>query len=299
MKALKEEILSVISNEFGNYAKTGAGILIIILSISYISAIITQVIQSENNDIMSFAAICLISVPLIQNILVVVNESSKTIEDIRNLMMSTLPSLWAVDLGQGGIVTFFTLTQVVAMLLSEIFLPLTIMYTSLGICEGISGRFNLSGIKGMVRFIFNWGLGIMMLIFSCTATLSGALSGAKASLASRTLKYTGAMIPVVGRYLAESADMVFASAAVIKGTAGIAAIGSIVSIAAAPCIKMALNVITYRIAAILIRPVADVRITQTVTSVGDSYMMITGITALMSVMCIMNIAILISILKGG
>lgn len=296
-----EEIFNIISEEFGNYAKTGSGILIVIISVSYICSMLTTIISSESNNIVSFACICLICVPLIQNVLVVVKESESTIENIRNIMVGSIPGLCAMDIGNslGGAVTFITMTQIVSILLSEIFLPLSIVYTILGVCQSVSGRFDLSGLKNMTRLIFNWGLGIMMLVFSCTATLSGALTGAKANLAARSLKYTGAMVPVVGRYLAESADMVFASASVIKGTAGTLAISTIIMAAAAPCIKMALNVITYKISAILIKPVADDKITQAVTNIGDAYMMVTGVTILMSIMCVMNVAILVSIGKGG
>ena len=69
---MKEELLEIISKEFGNYASTGAGILLIIISISYISAILTSVIDSENNNIVSFACVCLICVPIIQNVLLMV-----------------------------------------------------------------------------------------------------------------------------------------------------------------------------------------------------------------------------------
>ena len=62
---------------------------------------------------------------------------------------------------------------------------------------------------------------------------------------------------------------------------------------------MALMVITYKIAGILIKPVADEKIVSSVTAIGEAYMMITGITILMSIMCIMNIAVLISISGGG
>jgi hypothetical protein len=62
---------------------------------------------------------------------------------------------------------------------------------------------------------------------------------------------------------------------------------------------MAAHVIIYRLAGILIRPVADTKITSAVSNVGDSFMMITGITALMSVMSVLNIAILVSLVRGG
>lgn len=52
-------------------------------------------------------------------------------------------------------------------------------------------------------------------------------------------------------------------------------------------------------AGILIRPVADEKISRMVGVVGDAFTMITGITILMSVMCVLNIAVLVTLMKGG
>lgn len=301
---MKDEFVKIVTEELSAQLKSGAGILLIIVSISYISAIFTQIIKENSSgtgEIVSFGVICLLCVPMIENIKNVVVNAADTIEEIRAVMLSSIPVLCANNATGdiAGAAVFITLTQVAAVLLSEIFLPLSIVYTMFGICGVVSDKFSLEGVKGMVKYVFNWGLGILMISFSCVASISGALSGAKASMAARTLKYTGAMVPVVGRYLAESTDMVFAGASVIKGTAGVAAVWAILTVAAAPCIKMAINVIIYRIAGILVKPVADNRITSAITNVGDAFMMITGITALMSVMSVLNVAVLVTLARGG
>ena len=299
-----EQFIDLINNEVSIQFKSGSGILLLIVSASYMCSLFSATTEDQNGglkDIISFAAICLLCVPIVENIKDVIENATQTIEEVRTIMLSSIPALCASDVGSGaaGAAVFITLTQSAAVLLSEIFLPLALVYTIIGICASVSNKFSLDGVKGMVKFVFSWGLGIMMIVFSCTATLSGALTGARASMASRTLKYTGAMVPVVGRYLAESADMVFAGASVIKSTAGIAAVTGILTIAIAPCVKMATHVLVYRIAGILIRPVADAKISNAITNVGDAFMMITGITALMSVMSILNVAVLVTLVRGG
>lgn len=298
-----EELINLVNTEISIQLKSGGEILLLIISASYMCSIFTATTKEygELRDIISFAAICLLCVPMVENIKDVISNATKTIEEIRTVMISSVPALCASDVGTGtaGAAVFITLTQSAAVLLSEMFLPLALMYTIIGLCSSVSDKFSLDGIKGMVKYIFNWGLGIMMIGFSCAATLSGALTGARTSMASRTLKYTGAMVPVVGRYLAESTDMVFAGMSVIKSTAGIAAVSAILTIAVAPCVKMASHVFIYRIAAILVRPVADPKISNAITNVGDAFMMITGITMLMSIMSVLNIAVLVTLVKGG
>lgn len=301
---MAEELIKTILKEAGAQLGESAGILLVIVSVAYLSSIFTATTDLEssgNNDVISFAVICLISVPVIQNIAAVVTQAGNTIVEIRTIMLSSIPGLCAMDIGTGaaGAAVFITLTQMVGILLSNVFLPLAVIYAALGICGSVTERFSLDGVKGMVRFLFTWGLGIMMIGFSCAGALSGALTGAQTSMAGRTLKYTGAMVPVVGRYLAESADMVFAGASVLKGTAGIAAAVAILTTAAVPCVQMVIHVLVYRLAGILIRPVAEDKISKMVNAVGDAFTMITGVTILMSVMCVLNIAVLVTLVKGG
>lgn len=301
---MQDELIGIITTELAEQLKNGAGILLIIVSVSYVSSVFTATTGESDSgmkDIISFAVICLLCVPMMENVKNVITNATETIEEIKVVMLSSIPALCATQIGDAvaGAAIFITLTQTAAVLLSGIFLPLALAYTVVGICGSVSDRFSLDGVKGMVKYVFNWGLGLMMMGFSCAATLSGALTGAKTSMAARTLKYTGAMVPVVGRYLAESTDMVFAGASVIKSTAGIAAVTAILTAAAAPCVKMATHVLVYRIAGIMIRPVAAPKISNAVTNVGDAFMMITGITALMSVLSVLNVAVLVTLVRGG
>ena len=282
---MQDELIGIITTELAEQLKNGAGILLIIVSVSYVSSVFTATTGESDSgmkDIISFAVICLLCVPMMENVKNVIANATETIEEIKVVMLSSIPALCATQIGDAvtGAAIFITLTQTAAVLLSGIFLPLALAYTVVGICGSVSDRFSLDGVKGMVKYVFNWGLGLMMMGFSCAATLSGALTGAKTSMAARTLKYTGAMVPVVGRYLAESTDMVFAGAA-------------------APCVKMATHVLIYRIAGIMIRPVAAPKISNAVTNVGDAFMMITGITALMSVLSVLNVAVLVTLVRGG
>lgn len=301
---MQDELIGIITTELAEQLKNGAGILLIIVSVSYVSSVFTATTGESDSgmkDIISFAVICLLCVPMMENVKNVITNATETIEEIKVVMLSSIPALCATQIGDAvaGAAIFITLTQTAAVLLSGIFLPLALAYTVVGICGSVSDRFSLDGVKGMIKYVFNWGLGLMMMGFSCAATLSGALTGAKTSMAARTLKYTGAMVPVVGRYLAESTDMVFAGASVIKSTAGIAAVTAILTAAAAPCVKMATHVLIYRIAGIMIRPVAAPKISNAVTNVGDAFMMITGITALMSVLSVLNVAVLVTLVRGG
>lgn len=168
---MAEELLKTILKEAGGQFAESAGILLIIVSLAYLSSIFTATADLEssgNNDIVSFAVICLIAVPVIRNIVEVVTQAGDTIREIRTIMLSSIPGLCAMNIGTGaaGAATFITITQTVGILLSKVFLPIAVIYAALGICGSVTERFSLEGVKGMVRFLFTWGLGIMMIGFS-------------------------------------------------------------------------------------------------------------------------------------
>ena len=176
---MAEELWNTVLKEIGEHLGESAGILLVIISAAYLSSIFTATADLEssgNHDVVSFAVICLISVPVIANIGEVVAQAGDTISEIRTVMLSSIPGLCAMDMGSSaaGAAVFITITQLAAILLSKIFLPAAVVYAAVGICGSVTERFSLEGVKGMVRFLFTWGLGIMMIGFSCAATLSGA-----------------------------------------------------------------------------------------------------------------------------
>ena len=159
---MAEELWNTVLKEIGEHLGESAGILLVIISAAYLSSIFTATADLEssgNHDVVSFAVICLISVPVIANIGEVVAQAGDTISEIRTVMLSSIPGLCAMDMGSSaaGAAVFITITQLAAILLSKIFLPAAVVYAAVGICGSVTERFSLEGVKGMVRFLFTWG----------------------------------------------------------------------------------------------------------------------------------------------
>ncbi len=273
-------------------------VLITVVGIVYVTSLMLSVYEPDHaawGEAAMLAVVAVIAVPIVRDVIQIASMTADTMGEMTALMLSSIPALATMGMTAGSGM-FLLITQVVGVLLKTVFLPLSLLYGALGITDVISVRFRVEGVKNMVRSIFNWGLGIMMIVFTCVSSVSGALSGSFTSAGSKTLKYlAGSMVPVVGRYLSESADMVFASANLMKNAAGIGIMAALLVLCLLPFAKMIAYVLLYRLAGVLIQPVASDRICKLLTAAGDTLSMLMGLSALMGVMCIMNTAIFVSV----
>ena len=229
-----------------------------------------------------------------------VNNAKETVSEIQTTLASAVPALTTMNLGSESTshVVFFLLTEIIITLLNKIFFPLVLIYVALSFCSSISNKFNVNGVKNTVKSFFTWGLGAMMIVFSVVSLLCGALDGAKQSLLGRTLKYTGSMVPVVGRYLSESADMTFAGINVMKSTVGITATTTLIGAMLTPIIKIASYILLYKLCGTIIKPVDNSGLYTVTDSITDAFTMLGGIVILVSVMAVMNVAMLVKITVG-
>ena len=190
---------------------------------------------------------------------------------------------------------FLIIAQSVTLVIKSILLPLAVIFGALGFCEVISDKFSVTGIRTIIRSTFNWILGITMVVFACSASVSGIVANSFTSISTRTLKYAGSMVPVVGRYLAESADLVFSGAGILKDAGGVGVMAAVFVACLSPFIKILSIVILYRLAVVFVSPVAHEKISKVITLVADALSMIMSITALLGVMYIINIAVMVSL----
>jgi len=139
-----------------------------------------------------------------------------------------------------------------------------------------------------------------MLVFSTVTAGAGVANGMTLSLAVKTVQYTaGAAVPVVGRFLSESAEVVATGAKMVKSAAGIGATVTLATVCITPFLRMFALMLLFKITAILIQPILDERLIGIVDGVGDSVSMMMGAVALMSVFSFLNVAVIAGAGVGG
>lgn len=289
-------LVKVLGELFKNLAGN-VDTVIYIIGITYLTVFIFSVSAPDKaswSETVLIVACAILAVPAVADFVKVVGLANDAMTKMSAITVASIPILSAVSLNSQGAV-FLIIAQAVTLVIKSILLPLAVIYGAMGFCEVISDKFSVSGIRTMIRSTFNWILGITMVVFACSASVSGVVAKSFTSISTRTLKYAGSMVPVVGRYLAESADLVFSGAGILKDAGGVGVMAAVFTTCLSPFIKIMSIVILYRLAVVFVSPVAHEKICRVITLVADALSMIMSITALLGVMYIINVAVMVSL----
>ncbi|MBQ8827819.1 MAG: hypothetical protein IJZ90_01590 [Clostridia bacterium] len=219
-------------------------------------------------------------------------------EGMESVMLSVLPLLAALGLSKGSTV-FVLCAQCVSLAISYVFIPLAAVYGALGFAEPLTDKFPVKELRVSVKSFFTWGLGLTMTIFSCITAITGAVVSQFAGVTGKTVKYAGNLVPFVGSYLSESADLVFSGINALRSASGIGASAAVFITGISPFLKLLAYVTVLRIASFFIRPFAASSMRSVVDNTSEAVTMLMGMTALMGAFFIINIAVFTSIRFGG
>ncbi len=269
--------------------------VVLLIGVSVFSVLLAQNCAKDGQamrkyTLMIMTAIC--AYPLVADFLKMALVAKEGISNMTALMLASIPVLTSLDLSASSGV-FLLITQIAGGFMLSVFLPMILCQTALGICDSITERYTLSGIRKGIKGIFTWGLGAVMLVFGIASTLGGAVDSSGGVAAGRSLRYAGSLIPVVGRYLSESAEMIYSSASVLRSAGGIGVCIAIIACVLEPFIHILVYVVVYRIATFCIRPYADKKIIELTDAVGEGLSGLAGITILTASIALINIAVIV------
>lgn len=166
----------------------------------------------------------------------------------------------------------------------------------LTVISNMSKEIHISKLINITRQILFWILGFLLTVFAGMTSLSGINMSKAAGTAMRAVKYTvGHTVPVVGGFLADSAELILASATVFKAAFGTAGIIVLAVLCIIPVAKLFLIGFLLKFAAGLTEPFCDKSICDAVFSVGQSIVHIMVCVLLMTVMFVLAFAVLLNV----
>ena len=290
-----ESVLNAILNFAGDTLNdTHRGVLLI-LGISILGLLIHSDIQTTSNSMAQYTAWVITGVcayPIVSDFIKMVAVAKEGVSNITALMLSSVPAMVSLPISTGAGV-FLLITQITGALMLSFFLPLLLCQTGLGVCDTITERFSLRSIRQMLKNVFAWGLGVVMLIFSITSSICGVLAGAGGTVVGRSLRYASSMIPVVGKYLSESAEMIYAGSASIKGTLGVGICIAVIGCMLAPFLRIMIYVFVYKFVSFCIKPFGLPSVVKLTDAVAEGLGGLAGITILTAAIGLINVSVMI------
>lgn len=141
-----------------------------------------------------------------------------------------------------------------------------------------------------------WILGLVITIFVSILSLEGTITSNIDGLTAKGIKAaTSTFIPVVGKALGDSVDIVIGSTSLLKNSIGIVGMLVIIGICAIPIIKLTMLTITYHFASAICEPLADKKIVFLLEQMGETFKVLLGIMFFVAILLIIGLAICIKI----
>ncbi|MGM0409293.1 MAG: stage III sporulation protein AE [Bacillota bacterium] len=268
LKDFKNSIFLILGREISiNIHLLGQIIILAVLSsvIKIFSENFSSKTISEGVEILIFFVLSLI---LLESFQTAIKIAVNTVDQIVTFMQAILPILLALLISMGGFVSAAFFKPFTYLLLSfysttikNLVLPLIFISSILYIADNINNKINISNFAKFFREIAYIIIALILITTIGIFVIRGGTTAIADSLSLRTAKYlTGTFIPVVGGFFADAADLILSCSLIIKNSLNIFAVIIVIFISLYPILKIAVLIIIYKIAIIIIQPIAANRL---------------------------------------
>ncbi len=174
-------------------------------------------------------------------------------------------------------------------------LPITFVSTAISIVSNLSDKIQIGKLSKLLKSGISWILVTIVTIFVSILSLEGMLTSNIDGITYKSIKSASNLVPVVGKALGDSVDMVIGATSILKNSVGIVGMIIVIAICAIPIIKLSVFTVTYYLAQAVSEPIADKRIVNLLEQMGGTFKILLAIMVFVAVLLIVGIAICIKI----
>ena len=190
----------------------------------------------------------------------------------------------------------FASINYIALLIKSIFLPVITYLSVVQIINFLSEKEILKELTDLIRKSIMWGLKGMVVIFLGLSTIqrftAPVLDGITRKGVALTTK---SVVPVLGDVMNSAVDTFINCTILIKNSIGIVAVIGILLVCFIPLIKILAFIITYKLAAAILQPIAESRIVKCLSEFANNCAVIFSCVLAVVLSFIISISILITV----
>ena len=276
--------------------------LVYILLISIAAAVFSNFSGAFRNKQISDISFYVLYMLLITMCLTSFQTASQGVEgrldSVVEFMRVLCPSYFlAVAFASGGVTSMFFynvilfLIYVVELVIVRFLLPVIHIYIMVRVLGNLTGEDFLSEFAGLIHKIVTWALRTLLACVVGVNVVQGLLAPAIDTLKRSALTRTAEALPWVGNAMGGAAEIFFGTAVLIKNGIGMAGAVIAVLICIGPIVQMALMALMYKLAAALVQPVSDKRITACISGVSEGYELMVRVIFTVGILFLLTIAV--------
>lgn len=276
--------------------------LVYMLMVALTAAVFTNFSSAFQNRQVSEISFYVLYMLLITLCLTAFRVAAQGLEEnldaLVDFMRVLCPSYFlAVAFASGSVTSLFfynvilVLIYVVELVLVRFLLPVINVYIMIQVLGNLTGEDFLSEFAQLLQKLVSWILKSLLAGVVGINVVQGLLAPVIDSLRKSALTRTAEALPWIGNAVGGAAEIVFGTAVLIKNGIGMAGAVIAVLICAVPVIQMLILAFLYKLAAALVQPVSDKRITGCISSVSEGYELLLKVVFTAGVFFLLTIAI--------
>ncbi len=301
LKKAPGELLQVLAHSFLKELYLSIHFLRQLIVVGILTALLQRLAQAfGSKTVLNLAfGVCLLVLVLValQSFQAVMALAADTVDNMVSFMQSLLPLLSTLLLTVGAISSstvfhplLWGLVGTIASLVHYLLLPLIMFGTAFGLVSHFAEDLPFSRFSGLLKQAVVTLLGALFIVFSGFMVVKGAIAPVADGVSLRAAKYmTKTFIPVAGGMFADAMEVVVGGSLLIKNGVGVFGLAVVAFLVATPLLKIWAMLLIYKLVGVLLEPICDQRVVQTLSTVESSLSLVfacLGTVALMFLLCI-------------
>lgn len=273
-------------------------ILLLLLS-SFIHVIEQSFNSSQVASVSPLILMGLVLITITSSIQLMLEVIFESLQTTASFLNGLLPLYIASITLSGGPATsaasfpiLLAMVYVITFLMKSVIIPLFIFSIFFDQLNCLSDRYSMGKVAALCRQAGLWILGVTAVTSVSILSIQTSAAAAADGVAAKSVKtLAGTMLPFVGKVVSDTADLVMTSSMLAKNMIGAAGGFILILIVLFPAIKMLVIAIMYRLAAVMMEPVAGSRLTEAVDAASKGMFHLAA--ALLLTSCIFFISIIV------
>lgn len=306
-KKILDKLVSILAKEIIIAIKAGIAIVIILI----VSAIFKSLELDSGSSIGNIVSLVtfMVVVTLAGNTyLEVVKLFSSTITAMCSAVQIITPFIMGILIVTGGAVTativqplILFIASFIGMCINYFVLPFITIGLSMKIISGISESIKLNKLGGLFTKTAMWTMTVSFAIFLGIISIEGQVATSVDSVVVKGAQAAVSnIIPVVGKFVSDSLEIVMGSAEVIGKVAGTVGIIALIILALVPIIKILLVMICQKIVVASSESLgADDKLSKIIDDFGEVYKTMLGVLIGVLVIFVISSAIIIKLMGAS
>lgn len=185
------------------------------------------------------------------------------------------------------------LTTGVTTIFTKALLPAVLAMGVCAVVGNLSEQRPLDKLTGLFKSAIKWTLGILSTLYIGYLGVTGIAAKGVDGLSVRAVRYAAdKLIPMVGTLISGSVDTLLACSVLVKNALGAGAVLLMAGVLVSPLLDILTLQFTFRIAAAIVEPIADARLTKGISALADVLTYLFAILAAVGVMFALTVGLI-------